>query len=153
MSLFGLIPSAVAQTTGAADGGSSPMDMLQQFFPFIIVIGIFYFLLIRPQQQKAKQLKTQLSGLRRGDNVITSGGIIGTVARVVNDDEVSVEIAEGVRVRVVRATITGITGKGEPRPDSKAAPEETEDKPRAAPVSKYVRRGKTAAANESKPQA
>jgi preprotein translocase subunit YajC len=151
MSLFGLIPSAYAQTTSAAGGVSSnPMDMLQQFAPFIIVIGIFYFLLIRPQQQKAKQLKTQLSDLRRGDNVITSGGIIGTVARVVSDDEVSVEIAEGVRVRVVRSTITGITGKGEPRTDVK--PESDE-----AVKPKPVRRGKTppasASANDSTPQA
>src|SRR5580698_1450341 len=153
MSLFELIPSAYAQTTNSAAGGNSPMEMLQQFFPFIIVIGIFYFLLIRPQQQKAKQLKAQLAGLRRGDSVITSGGIIGTVARVVNDDEVSVEIADGVRVRVVRSTITGITAKGEPRADAKAEPEETADAPKAAPASKYVRRGKTAPANESKPQA
>src|ERR1700733_11072798 len=121
MSLFGLIPSAVAQTTNAVAGGGSPMDMLQQFAPFIIVIGIFYFLLIRPQQQKAKQLKAQLSELRRGGNIITAGGIIGTVARVTNDDELSVEIAEGVRVRVLRSTVTGITAKGEPRTDAKAA--------------------------------
>src|ERR1700733_7584341 len=121
MSLFGLIPSAVAQSTGAAAAaGGWPMDMLQQFAPFIIVIGIFYFLLIRPQQQKAKQLKAQLANLRRGDNIITAGGIIGTVARVVNDDELSVEIAEGVRVRVLRSTVTGITAKGEPRTDVKS---------------------------------
>lgn len=152
MSLFGLIPSAVAQTTGAAaaaSGSANPLEMLQQFAPFIVVLGIFYFLLIRPQSQKAKQLKAQLADLRRGDNVITAGGIIGTVARLVNDDEVSLEIAEGVRVRVVRSTITGITGKGEPRTDVKA--EDTADKP------KPVRRGKTppasAIANESKPQA
>jgi preprotein translocase subunit YajC len=151
MSLFGLIPSAVAQTTGAAaaGGAANPMEMLQQFAPFIVVLGIFYFLLIRPQSQKAKQLKAQLADLRRGDNVITAGGIIGTVARLVNDDEVSLEIAEGVRVRVVRSTITGITAKGEPRTDVKA--EDTADKP------KPVRRGKTPPANanagESKPQA
>ena len=153
MSLFGLIPSAYAQTTNTAAAGASPMEMVQQFFPFIIVIGIFYFLLIRPQQQKAKQLKAQLSDLRRGDNVITAGGIIGTVARVVNDDEVTVEIAEGVRVRVVRSTITGITGKGEPRTDAKPSGDENEDTPKAASGSKYVRRGKTTPANESKPQA
>jgi preprotein translocase subunit YajC len=152
MSLFGLIPSAVAQTTGAAaaaGGSSNPMEMLQQFAPFIVVLGIFYFLLIRPQSQKAKQLKAQLADLRRGDNVITAGGIIGTVARLVNDDEVSLEISEGVRVRVVRSTITGITAKGEPRTDVKD--EDAADKPRPA------RRGKTppasAIANESKPQA
>jgi len=123
------------------------MEMLQQFFPFIIVIGIFYFLLIRPQQQKAKQLKAQLSELRRGDNIITAGGIIGTVARVVNDDELSVEIAEGVRVRVLRSTVTGITAKGEPRTDVKSAADDVVEKP------KPVRRGKTVPANESKPQA
>src|SRR3954469_14079304 len=117
MSLFELIPSAQAQTTGGA-----PQDTISQIMqgpvPMFVFIGlIFYFLLIRPQQQKAKALQKQLSDLRRGDNVVTSGGIIGTVARIVNDDEVSVEIAEGVRVRVVRSTITGLTGKGEPRTD------------------------------------
>src|ERR1700760_3380311 len=123
MSLFELIPSAYAQTTSAAGGSTSITDQLTQFFPFILIIGIFYFLMIRPQQQKAKALQRQLSELRRGDNVITSGGIIGTVSRVVNDDEVLLDIAEGVRVRVVRSTITGITGKGEPRTDMKSAPD------------------------------
>jgi preprotein translocase subunit YajC len=116
--------------------------MLQQFAPFIIIIGIFYFLLIRPQQQKQKQLKAQLAELRRGDNIVTAGGILGTVARVVNDDEVSIDIAEGVRVRVLRSTITAITGRGEPRPDA----EPGASKPPA-------RKGKTTPANESKPQA
>ena len=152
MSLFELIPSAYAQTTGGAGGGSSPTDLLQQFFPFILIIGIFYFLMIRPQQQKQKALQKQLSELRRGDNVITSGGIIGTVSRVVNDDEVLVEIAEGVRARVVRSTITGITGKGEPRTDVKSGSDDADDKAKPA-ATRYVRRGKTAPANESKPQA
>lgn len=147
MSLFELIPSAYAQTTSGATGGGSTADTLTQFFPFILIIGIFYFLMIRPQQQKQKALQKQLSDLRRGDNVITSGGIIGTVARVVSDDEVSVEIAEGVRVRVVRSTITGITGKGEPRTDVKSASDSADDKPAA----RTARRGKPA--NESKPQA
>jgi len=144
MSLFGFIPSAYAQSAaGAAGASSGPLEMLQQFAPFIIVIGIFYFLLIRPQQQKAKELRAQLSQLRRGDNIVTAGGIIGTVSRLVNDDELSVEIAEGVRVRVVRSTVTGIASKGEPRPD-KADDEVEKPKP--------VRRGKTPPANESKPQ-
>ena len=149
MSLFELIPSAYAQTTSGAGGGASTADLLQQFFPFILIIGIFYFLMIRPQQQKQKALQKQLSELRRGDNVITSGGIIGTISRVVNDDEVLVEIAENVRVRVVRSTITGITGKGEPRTDVRAS-DNTEDKTATA---RTARRGKTAPANESKPQA
>jgi preprotein translocase subunit YajC len=149
MSSFGLIPSAYAQA--ATPQAASPLDMLQSFAPFIIVIGIFYFLLIRPQQQRQKQLKTQLSQLRRGDSVVTAGGIIGTVARVVSDDEVMLDIAEGVRVRVVRATITGINAKGEPRSDVPDA---------EPPAAKGARRGKTitaapvatAPANESKPQ-
>jgi preprotein translocase subunit YajC len=152
MSFFDLIPSAQAQTTG-----SGPQDMISQIMqgpvPMFIIIGlIFYFLLLRPQQQKAKTLQKQLSDLRRGDNVITSGGIIGTVSRVVSDDEVLVEIAEGVRARVVRSTITGITGKGEPRTDVKS--DDADDKARPVAAGKPARRTKTVApANESKPQA
>jgi len=117
MSLFGFIPSAYAQAAGApAQPGIT--DMLQQFAPLIFIVAIFYFLLIRPQQQKTKQLKAQLSQLRRGDGVVTAGGIIGTVARVVGDDEVAVDIAEGVRVRVVRSTITGIMSKSEAPADN-----------------------------------
>jgi preprotein translocase subunit YajC len=157
MSLFGLIPSAYAQTTS---GASAAPDMLSQFMqgplPVVLMVGmIFYFLLLRPQQQKAKHLQKQLSELRRGDSVVTSGGILGTVARIISDDELSIEIAEGVRVRVVRSTITGIAGKGEPRTDAKADADDADDKPKAA------RRGKTppaakpqpAPANESKPEA
>src|ERR1700740_3341647 len=122
MSLFELIPSAQAQTT---TGGAAPdtlTEIMQGPLPMIIVIGfIFCFFLIRPQNQKQKALQKQLSDLRRGDSVITSGGIIGTVARLVNDDEVLVEIADGVRARVVRSTITTVTGKGEPRTDVKTA--------------------------------
>jgi preprotein translocase subunit YajC len=145
MSLFGLIPDAVAQTATPATAGAA--DLLQQFAPFVLIIGIFYFLLIRPQQQKQKQLRAQLADLRRGDSIVTSGGIIGTVARVISDDELSIEIAEGVRVRVVRSTITGITGKGEPRPDSKDGDSEP------VTLKPVARRGKTVPANESKPQA
>jgi preprotein translocase subunit YajC len=142
MSLFGLIPSAYAQSTAAP---ASASDLLQNFAPFIIVIGIFYFLLIRPQQQKAKQLKAQLSQLRRGDSVITGGGFIGTVARVVSDDEVTVEIAEGVRVRVVRSTIVGLTAKGEPRADTPKAANDKDGDDDAPPPKTPVRRGRTTA--------
>ena len=140
MSLFDLIPSAYAQTASGG-GAATSADLLQQFAPIIIIVGIFYFLLIRPQQQKQKQLKAQLAEIKRGDNIVTAGGILGTVARVINDDEVSVEIAEGVRIRVVRATITAVTGRGEPRPDADAPTPKTP-----------TRKGKTAA-NEGKPQA
>jgi preprotein translocase subunit YajC len=150
MSLFGLIPEAHAQ---AASQGVGSGD-LTQFLPFVAVIGIFYFLLIRPQQQKAKQLRNQLAQLKRGDSVITAGGLIGTVARLVNDNEVIVEIAEGVRVRVVRSTIGGITGKGEPRSDLKEPGNDDakgDDAP--APTSTSTqRRGRRPAAAEVKKQ-
>jgi preprotein translocase subunit YajC len=145
MSSFGLIPSAYAQAAGS--GGADTGQMLQQFAPIILIVIIFYFLLIRPQQQRAKQLKQQLTALKRGDAVVTAGGIIGTVSRVVSDDELIIEIADNVRVRVVRSTITGVTGRGEPRTDTKPEPTEKAD---AASTPKLFRRGRAPA--EGKPQ-
>ncbi len=113
MSLFGLITPAYAQAAGGAAAQPGMAEMLQNFAPLVIIVGVFYFLLFRPQQQRAKQLREQIANLRRGDSVVTAGGIIGTIARVVNDDELAVDIAEGVRVRVVRSTITGINTRGE----------------------------------------
>ena len=89
-------------------------NQLVQIAPFALILVVFYFFLIRPQQQKAKEHKTMLGALRRGDRVVTGGGIIGTIAKVVSDEEVLVEIADGLRVRVVRSTITGVTAKTEP---------------------------------------
>jgi preprotein translocase subunit YajC len=138
-----LIPEAHAQTAASATS-AAPLEMLQNFAPFILIFGIFYFLILRPQQQKQKQLRAQLAELRRGDSVITAGGIIGTVARVISDEELSIEIAEGVRVRVLRATITGLTAKGEPRTDVKDGESE--------PVTmKPAVRGRNRPANESRP--
>ncbi len=93
-------------------GGST--STLVQLAPLVLIFVVFYFFLIRPQQKKAKQLKEMLEALRRGDRVVTGGGIIGTVAKVVNDEEVLVEIAENTRVRVVRSTITSVLAKTEP---------------------------------------
>lgn len=104
------ISPAYAQTGGLLD----PAGGLMQIVPFLLIFVVFYFLLIRPQQQKAKQHKATLSQLRRGDRVITAGGIIGTIAKVVSDDELSIEISEGVRIRVVRSTISTVIAKTEP---------------------------------------
>ena len=93
-------------------GGSG--DAMLQFLPIVLIIVVMYFLLMRPQQQKAKQLRDMLSNLRRGDRVVTGGGIIGTIAKVVNEEEVLVEIADGVRVRVARNTISSVLAKTEP---------------------------------------
>src|SRR6202008_2804944 len=104
-----LISTAYAQGTGMFD-----QNALIQFLPLILIFVVFYFLLIRPQQRKAKDQKAMLDALRRGDRVVTGGGIIGTVARADNTEEVSVDIADGVRVRVVRSTITTVLAKPEP---------------------------------------
>lgn len=90
------------------------MDAFSQFIPLILIFGIMYFLLIRPQQQKMKQHKQMVDSLRRGDQVVTQGGLIGKVSKVKDDDEVEVELAEGVKVRVVRSTIAQVTSKTEP---------------------------------------
>lgn len=82
--------------------------------PFILIFIIFYFLLIRPQQQKLKQHRAMVEALRRGDQVITSGGIVGKVVKVGEDGMVEVEIADGVKVKVVRHTISQVLNKTEP---------------------------------------
>jgi preprotein translocase subunit YajC len=104
-----LISPAYAQ---AAGGGGS--DMLVQIAPLALIFVVFYFFLIRPQQQKAKQQRTMLDAIRRGDRVVTGGGFIGTVAKVVNNDEVLIDLADNVRVRVVRSTIAQVLAKTEP---------------------------------------
>ncbi len=106
-----LISPAYAQGLGGLGGNA---DTLMQFLPIVLIIVVMYFLLMRPQQQKAKQLREMIASLRRGDRVVTGGGIIGTIAKVVNDEEVMVEIADGVRVRVARSTIASVLAKTEP---------------------------------------
>ncbi len=90
------------------------MEALMQFLPLILIGVIFYFLLIRPQQQRMKQHQAMVEALRRGDTVVTQGGLIGKIAKVVDDREALVEIAEGVRVRVMKQTVTEVMNKGEP---------------------------------------
>lgn len=111
-----LISSAYAQ---AAAGASDLQTQLLNFAPMIAIIAVFYFLLFRPQQQKAKQIKAQQASMRRGDRIVTAGGIIATVSRVINDDELEIQIAENVRVRVVRSTVTTVLAKPEPASGAK----------------------------------
>ncbi|KXF92205.1 preprotein translocase subunit YajC [Phaeobacter inhibens] len=91
------------------DGGA-----LAQFLPLILIFGIMYFLLIRPQQKKLKTHQAMVEALRRGDQVVTQGGIIGKVAKVKEDGEIEVEIAEGVKIRVIKSTIAQVLNKTEP---------------------------------------
>ena len=90
------------------------MDAIGQFVPLILIFGIMYFLLIRPQQKKVKDHQAMVSALRRGDQVITQGGMIGKVSKVKEDGELEVEIAEGVKVRVVQSTVASVISKTEP---------------------------------------
>ncbi|MDW4548452.1 preprotein translocase subunit YajC [Defluviimonas sp. D31] len=104
-----IITPAYAQAAGG--GGAAG---LAQFLPLILIFAIMYFLLIRPQQKKLKEHKAMVEALRRGDQIVTQGGIIGKVAKVKDDGELEVEIAEGVKVRIVRATVTQVLSKTEP---------------------------------------
>ncbi|MGC3939471.1 preprotein translocase subunit YajC [Roseobacter sp. EG26] len=90
------------------------MEAFAQFVPLILIFGIMYFLLIRPQQKKVKEHQAMVSALRRGDQVVTQGGIIGKVAKVKDDGELELEIADGVKVRVVQSTIATVLSKTEP---------------------------------------
>ena len=85
-----------------------------QFIPLILIFAIMYFLLIRPQQKKVKEHQAMVAAIRRGDIVVTQGGLIGKVTKVKEDNEVEVEVADGVRVRVVQATIADVRSKTEP---------------------------------------
>jgi preprotein translocase subunit YajC len=105
-----LISPAYAQA--AAGGGGS--SAILQMAPLALIFVVFYFFLIRPQQKKAKETKAMLEAIRRGDRVVTGGGIIGTVAKVGNNDEVLVDIAENTRVRVMRSTIVSVLAKTAP---------------------------------------
>jgi preprotein translocase subunit YajC len=110
------ITPAFAQ--GAPAGGS---DMLLQMAPFILIFVIMYFLILRPQQKRVKDHQVLVSQLRRGDTVVSSGGLVGKITKVVDDNEVEVQIAEGVRVRQLRQMITEVRAKGEPAKDEGAA--------------------------------
>ncbi|MBD3679220.1 MAG: preprotein translocase subunit YajC [Rhodobacteraceae bacterium] len=105
-------------TPAYAQAAGAPGGAFGSFIPLILIFMIMYFFLIRPQQQKMKQHQQMVDALRRGDQVITQGGIIGKVAKVKDDGEIEVEIADGVKVRVVRNTIAQVLNKTEPAANS-----------------------------------
>ena len=89
--------------------------MILQLVPFVLIFVIMWFLIIRPQQRRAKEHQELIRNVRRGDTIVTSGGFIGKVTKVADEAaEIEVEIAEGVRVKVVRAMISEVRSKGEP---------------------------------------
>jgi len=128
------ISQAWAQGTGGGSG-----DFLVQLFPLVLIFVVFYFLLIRPQQAKVRAQREMLSGVKRGDRVVTGGGIIGLVTKVISDNEVQVELAEGVRVRIIKQTITDIVTRGESVRGSKDASDD-DDKPMLPPPAPVAER-------------
>jgi preprotein translocase subunit YajC len=112
------VTPALAQAGPFGLGGD---NMMVSLLPFVLIFVIMYFLVLRPQQKRAKEHTELVKNLRRGDTVVTSGGLVGKVTKVVDDEQVEVEIADGVRVRQVRSMVTGVRAKGEPRDDSSAS--------------------------------
>ena len=108
-----LITPAYAQSAGAAGGG----DLITSMIPLVLIFVIFYFLLIRPQQKRAKEHKNMVENLRRGDQVVTGGGILGKVVKVKEGEEIEVEIAENTPVKLYRSTIQTVLSKSEPAKD------------------------------------
>jgi preprotein translocase subunit YajC len=106
-----IISPAYAQTAAAGGGAGSAFA---QILPLIFIFLIMYFLLIRPQQKKMKELRAMVEALRRGDQVLTQGGIVGKVTKVGDDNMIDVEIASGVVVKVVKSTIVSVMNKTEP---------------------------------------
>ena len=105
-----MITPAFAQGTSALPS----TDMLIQFVPFVLIFVIMWFLIIRPQQRRAREHQEMIKAVRRGDTVVSSGGIIGRVTRVTEDPEIEIEIAEGVKVKLLRTMIADVRAKGEP---------------------------------------
>ena len=133
MSFGFLISDALAETAApvAAAAAAAPASVdgvLMQFLPLFLIFGVFYFLLIRPQQKKFEQHKAMVEGIRRGDKVVTAGGILGTVVRADTGDEVVVEIAENVKVRVLKNTITTVNAKTEAVADATSDKSSTDKK-------------------------
>src|SRR5712692_6760211 len=98
-------------------GAGGEGGMLMSLLPFVLIFVIMYFLILRPQQKRVKQHQEMVKSVRRGDTVISSGGLVGKVTKVVDDDQIEVEIADGVRVRQMRSMVSEVRAKGEPVKD------------------------------------
>lgn len=107
------ITPAYAQAAGSPGGA----EFVMQMAPFAIILVIMYFLILRPQQKRAKAHQEMITNVRRGDTIVTTGGIVGKVTKVTDDPEIEVEIAPNVRVRIIRSMVSDVRTKGEPVKD------------------------------------
>src|SRR3954453_2241440 len=105
-----------AYAQGSLFGGGNT-DMLTSLLPFVLIFVIMYFLILRPQQKRVKEHAELVKTVRKGHTVITSGGLVGRVTKVVDDDQIEIEVADGVRVRQMRQMVTDVRAKGEPVKD------------------------------------
>lgn len=108
-----ITPAFAQDAVGGGTGG-----LFLQMVPFLLIFVVIYFLILRPQQKRAKEHREMVTSLRRGDVVVTSGGLVGKVSKVIDDVEVQVEIAEGVRVKLVRQMIADVRSRSEPVKDA-----------------------------------
>ncbi|MEO5808251.1 preprotein translocase subunit YajC [Devosia sp.] len=115
------VTQAFAQAAGAAPAGGGIQDILVQLMPILLLVVIFWFLIFRPQQKRVKAQQAMLSAVRRGDTVVTTGGIVGKVTKAVDGEDLEVEIAQGVKVKLTRAAIADVRSKAEPVNDNKPA--------------------------------
>ena len=102
-------------------GGGGSDNMLVSLLPFVLIFVIMYFLILRPQQKRQKQHADMVKNVRRGDTVVTSGGLVGKVTKVIDDEKVEVEVASDVRVVQMRSMLADVRAKGEPVKDEGAS--------------------------------
>ncbi len=115
------ITPAFAQGSIFGGGAGGDGGMLMSLLPFALIFVIMYFLILRPQQKRVKQHQEMVKNVRRGDTVITNGGLIGKVTKVIDDDQIEIEIADDVRIRQMRQMVTDVRAKGEPVKEEAAA--------------------------------
>jgi preprotein translocase subunit YajC len=114
------ISPAYAQGSIFGFGGGNT-DMLTSLLPFVLIFVIMYFLILRPQQKRVKQHAEMVKNVRKGDTVVTSGGLVGRITKVIDDDTIEVEVADGVRVRQMRSMVSDVRAKGEPLKDDSSS--------------------------------
>ncbi len=116
-------PAHAQGSLGSLFGGGAGGDggMLMSLLPFVLIFVIMYFLILRPQQKRVKSHAEMVKNVRRGDTVVTNGGLIGKVTKVVDDDQIEIEVAEGVRIRQMRQMVSDVRAKGEPVKDDAAS--------------------------------
>ncbi len=115
------ITTAFAQGSLFGGGAGGEGGMLMSLLPFVLIFVIMYFLILRPQQKRVKQHQEMVKNVRRGDTVITNGGLVGKVTKVIDDDQIEIEIADDVRIRQLRQMLAEVRAKGEPVKDEAAA--------------------------------